>query len=55
MGRINNVLMAYLEDNERFADLFNGCCFNGERVIEADKLTEGSGLYLERSIQVRNT
>lgn len=54
MGRINNVLMAYLEDNERFADLFNGCCFNGERVIEADKLTEGSGLYLERSIQVRN-
>ena len=28
MGRINDVMLGYLNDNTRFADLFNGCCFH---------------------------
>ena len=47
MGRINDALLEYLQDNERFADLFNGCCFGGKKVIEAESLTEGSEIYVE--------
>lgn len=48
MGRINDVMLGYLNDNTRFADLFNGCCFHGKQIVNADELTEGSAGYLEK-------
>ena len=47
MGEVNDVLMDYLRDNVRFADLFNGALFGGERVIKADELFEGSEVSVE--------
>ena len=48
MGKENDAMLEYLEDSGRFADVFNGCCFNGARVILADQLTEGSEIYVEK-------
>ena len=45
MGKISNVINHYLSDNRRFADLFNGVYFQGEPVIRADDLLEGSQVY----------
>lgn len=45
MGKENNVLNSYLGDPSRFADLFNGVCFNGEEVIRPEELTEASEKY----------
>lgn len=35
----------YLQNKEYFADLFNGCCFDGQTVIRAEDLTEASETY----------
>ena len=34
MGKVNDVILEYLDDNERFADLFNGDFFHGEQVVQ---------------------
>ena len=47
MGRINDVMLDYLKDNARFADLFNGCCFQGQKVVKVPDLAEGSEIYVE--------
>ena len=47
MGEVNDVLMDYLRDNVRFADLFNGAFFGGENVIRAEELFEGSEVSVE--------
>ena len=48
MGNISDVMLEYLQDNERFSDLFNGCCFHGRHVIDAGDLSEGSETYTEQ-------
>lgn len=45
MGKMNQAMQHYLEDGERFADLFNGVYFKGKPVIKAEDLTEGSEHY----------
>ena len=47
MGKENDVMLEYLEDPARFADVFNGGCFAGARVVRAEQLTEGSEIYVE--------
>ncbi len=42
MGRKNDIVLEYLRDTERFADLYNGGCFGGEQVVLAEELLEGS-------------
>ena len=45
MGMENDVLLSYLEDNGRFADLFNCFYFQGEPVVKARELKEASEVY----------
>ena len=45
MGKISNSINHYLSDNRRFADLFNGICFQGETVVRAEDLAEGTQVY----------
>lgn len=40
MQDIDVLLKAYLSDDDRFADLVNGCVFGGERVVSAENLAE---------------
>ncbi|MBQ7954126.1 MAG: Rpn family recombination-promoting nuclease/putative transposase [Lachnospiraceae bacterium] len=47
MGKKNIVWNRYLRNKDRFADLFNGVCFQGKSVIKAEMLTEISGIYDE--------
>ncbi len=48
MGKMNDVLHRYLDDAERFADLYNGVLFKGGQVITPEELTEGSEQYKEK-------
>lgn len=45
MGRKNDVVLEYLKDRTRFADLYNGGCFGGEQIVTAEELLEGSEVY----------
>lgn len=45
MGLENDVLLSYLEDNARFADLFNCFYFGGEQVVKPRDLKEASEVY----------
>ena len=45
MGKISNAINHYLSDNRRFADFFNGICFQGEAVVRAEDLSEGTQVY----------
>lgn len=45
MGKENNILCNYLNDRERFADLFNGSFFGGRQVVKPGDLMEMSGVY----------
>ena len=45
MGKENDILCSYLEDNVRFADLFNGSFFGGEQVVRPEDLQEASEVY----------
>ena len=47
MGKENDLMLDYLRDNQRFADLFNGSLFGGETIINAADLQEGSENYIE--------
>ena len=40
MGKENDLMLDYLRDNQRFADLFNGGLFAGKQVVNADDLME---------------
>jgi hypothetical protein len=40
MGNLDIVMKNFFKEKEKFADLFNGCIFQGEQVIEADQLKE---------------
>ncbi|MBQ8230621.1 MAG: hypothetical protein IJZ34_01620, partial [Lachnospiraceae bacterium] len=40
-------MMDYLKDNDRFADVFNGGCFDGKKVVKPEELEEGSEVYKE--------
>lgn len=40
MGKSDTAVNAWLGDNERFADLFNGVLFEGEQVIRPEELRE---------------
>ena len=43
MGKNNNVIINYLSDKKRFADMINAELYGGMQVIKPDKLTEISG------------
>ena len=45
MGRKNEAMLSYLEDEERFADLFNQVYFGGSQVVDAKELEEASEAY----------
>ena len=47
MGKENDLLLDYLRDNERFADLFNGSLFAGKQIITACDLQEAGENYTE--------
>lgn len=46
MGKINNVINRYLDDERRFADLFNGIWFQGKGVISPEALQDCSERYI---------
>ena len=48
MGRQNDVLLDYFDDNERFADLCNATLFGGLPVIDPAKLEDASERYTQR-------
>ena len=39
MGKFDYCMKEYLQNKEYFADLFNGCCFDGQTVIREEDLT----------------
>ena len=45
MGAENNAMLPYLEDDKRFADLFNQLYFKGQQVVDAEELAEASEVY----------
>lgn len=45
MGAENNAMLSYLEDDKRFADLFNQMYFKGQQVADAGELAEASEVY----------
>ena len=48
MGVQNDVLLDYFDDNNRFADLFNGVLFRGRPEICPEELEEASERYTQR-------
>ena len=46
MGKKNDALLTYLEDNARFADLFNYYYFGGMQVVKPQELREASEVYV---------
>ena len=46
MGKYDRCMKAYLQDKRRFANLFNGSCFQGRQVIRAEDLEEASESYV---------
>ena len=46
MGKYDRCMKAYLQDKRRFADLFNGSCFQGKQIIRAEDLEEASENYV---------
>ena len=45
MGAENNAMLSYLDDDKRFADLFNQLYFKGRQVVDAEELAEASEVY----------
>ncbi|MCI9336307.1 MAG: hypothetical protein HFH93_02015 [Lachnospiraceae bacterium] len=45
MGVENEAMLSYLEDNYRFADLFNQLYFGGGQVVNPEELAEASEVY----------
>lgn len=52
MGKFDYCMKEYLQNKEYFADLFNGCCFDGQTVIRAEDLTEASETYTVERTEV---
>ncbi len=48
MGQKNEAMLSYLEDDGRFADLFNQSYFGGRQVVDARELEEASEAYHEK-------
>lgn len=46
MGRENDAILSYLQDNERFAELFNCFYFEGREVVQPHELSEASEVYI---------
>lgn len=46
MGEISTVVNNYVRDKRRFADVFNGFCFDGETVIQPEDLEDTSEQYM---------
>ena len=40
LGQESDAMMDYLDDNERFADLYNGGCFDGQEMVKPEELEE---------------
>lgn len=55
MGMENDVMVEFLRDDRRFADLFNGGIFAGEQVVKAMDLEDGSESYTERRSENEKT
>ncbi len=51
MGKVNNVWNHYFKDKRRFADLFNGICFQGRKVIFEEDLQDGSEVSNEAEVE----
>lgn len=49
MGKENDVILSFLQDNERFAELFNCFYFEGREVIRANDLSEASEVYVSEA------
>ena len=45
MGKYDTCMKEFLQNKDRFADLFNGCCFQGRQIIRAEDLREASENY----------
>lgn len=45
MGQKNETVLSYLEDEERFAELFNQLYLGGSQVVDAKELVEASEVY----------
>lgn len=46
MGKYYTCMKEFLQNKDRFADLFNGCCFQGRQIIRAEDLREASENYV---------
>lgn len=46
MGKYDTCMKEFLQNKDRFADLFNGCCFQGKQIIRAEDLREASENYV---------
>ena len=46
MGKYDTCMKEFLQNKDRFADLFNGCCFQGRQIIRAEDLREASEKYV---------
>lgn len=46
MGKYDTCMKEFLQNKDRFADLFNGCCFQGRQIIRAEDLREASENYV---------
>ena len=49
MGAENNAMLSYLDDDKRFADLFNQLYFKGRQGGDAEELAEASEVYHVRT------
>ena len=46
MGKYDTCMKEFLQNKDRFADLFNGCCFQGRQIIRVEDLREASENYV---------
>ena len=54
MGKDNNALCEYLDNNERSADLFNAQFFQGKQVVTPDELESISEKYIEKPVKTHH-
>ena len=53
MGKSDVVLYNFLEDRDRFADLYNGGWFGGQKIILPGELRELDGRYVDFPAQAK--
>ncbi len=51
MGKYDDAMYAYLSDNAKFADLFNGAVFHGKEVLQADMLEDAGQRYAAQELK----